>query len=118
MIKKNAAIFVIVVSCLLGIYWFSTPSEHDRWLAALGLSKQAAMRVAEERAQRKRDAQLAQETARARANLMAAQGSTEEAQHVSRACESLREQARRLTDAGEAMDDALAAKLTNHCDLR
>lgn len=118
MIKKNVIIFVLVASCFAGIHWFSTPAERDRWLAVLGLSEQASIRVSEELAQRKRKAQAAAEAARARAAATAAEADSYVPAGSGDACLSYRAQAQEMAESGQAPDDHLAAKIAKYCDYR
>lgn len=119
MIKKNVVIFVLVGSCVAGIYWFSTPAERDRWLAVLGLSEEASNRVGEELERRKRDAAAAKEAARARAAATAAQNEDyAPGGGAGDACQSYREQARQMAESGQVPDDHLAAKIARYCDYR
>jgi hypothetical protein len=117
-IKQHVVIFVLVVSCLVGIYQFSTPADRDRWLAVLGLSQEASTRVSEELAQQKRRAEAAKEAARARAAATAAEADSYAPRGSGDLCQSYREQAQELAESGQAPDDHLGAKIAKYCDYR
>jgi len=116
-IKRPVIIFVLVFACVAGIYYFATPSDRDRWLTVLGLSDEAAVRVSEELAARRREAAATEEAGRRREAAVASAAHSDMPSPAEDLCRKYREQAQERADTRERVDEQLSAKLTYYCDL-
>jgi dsRNA-specific ribonuclease len=125
--KKPTIIVMLVVAIVAALYYGASPKDRDRWLAHLGLSKNAAARVQHDLKTERKMAAAQQEQRELRKAYAAAAGSapsdepkvelSSAALDAGEACAKFHEFARLRKESGEE-DDGAASRLQKELEKR